>query len=142
MKVCGVEIKHNEVVVCLLEKKDDLFHLPDCRAQRLTLASVDSRQALIAFQAAFIKLMQDYKVDKVAIRERPLKGKFAGSGLGFKLEAAIQLSDGFEVELLTPAAIKECISQHPLPVRFEATELKAFQETAFITAYACIEQRI
>lgn len=138
MKVCGVEVKNNEAIVCLLEQKSGLFHLPDCRARRLTVASVDSREALLGFQASFAKLMEDYGVEKVAIRERQKSGKFAGSALSFKLEAAIQLIAGLEVETLTPGAIKEQLSHQPLPVRFEDTELKPFQEHAFITAYASL----
>lgn len=136
MKVCGVEIKNNEAMICLLEYKDGLFHLPDCRARRLTLASMDSRQALLAFQASFAKLMEDYGVAKVVIRERQKTGKYAGSSVSFKLEAAIQLVTALDVDVLSPGAIKEQISRQPLPVRFEDTELKPFQENAFIAAYA------
>lgn len=138
MKVCGVEIKHNEAIVCLLEQKDGLFHLPDCRARRLTLTSIDSRQALVAFQASFAKLMEDYGIPKVAIRERQKIGKFAGTSLSFKLEAAIELISSIKVEILSPGVIKEQLSREPLPVRFEETELKPFQEPAFITAYASL----
>lgn len=138
MRVCGVEIKHNEAFVCLLEQKEGLFHLPDCRARRLTLTSIDSRQALLAFQASFAKLMEDYSIERVAIRERPVSGKYGGTSLSFKLEAAIQLISALDVETLSPAVIKQQLSQQPLPVRFEETQLKPFQETAFITAYASV----
>lgn len=140
MRVCGVEIKHNEAIICLLEHKDGLFHLPDCRARKLTVASADSREALQSFQASFAKLMEDYGVKKVAISERQKVGKYAGSSLSFKLEAAIQLIGNVEVDVLSPAVIKEQLSREPLPVRFEDTELKPFQEPAFITAYASLVQ--
>ncbi len=91
MRVCGVEIKHNDAMICLLEKKDGLFHLPDCRARRLTLTNVDSRDALVSFQATFKKLLEDYGVTHVAIRERQKVGKHAGTPLSFKLEAALEL---------------------------------------------------
>lgn len=138
MRVCGVEVKHNEVIVCLLEQKDGLFHLPDCRARRLTLASVDSRESLLVFQASFKKLMEDYSITKVAIRERQKVGKYAGTSLSFKLEAAIELIADLDVEILAPKVIKEQLSRQPLPVRFQDTELKPFQEPAFITAYASV----
>lgn len=138
MRVCGVEIKHNEAYVCLLEQKDGLFHLPDCRARRLTLAISDGRKGLLAFQASFAKLMEDYSIAKVAIRERPMSGKYGGTGLSFKLEAAIQLIASVEVETFPPAAIKAQLSLQPMPVRFDETELKPFQEAAFITAYVSL----
>lgn len=140
MKVCGVDLKGNEAIICLLSFDKGLFSLPDCRARRLTLEDIDSRQALKDFQFAFAKLLEDYKVDKVIIRERHKKGKFAGGAISFKLEAAIELigSDTIEVELITPSKTKEIISEHPLPVKFLDTGLKAFQEFAFLTAYVAL----
>ena len=37
--------------------------------------------------------------------------------------------------LLPPAMIKSPLASNPLPIAFADTELKVFQETAFITAY-------
>ena len=135
MRVCGVEIKSNDAVICLLSMKDGIFDIPDCRFRKITLEKITSRESLKFFQFTFAKLMSDYKIDKVIIRERPTKGKFAGSAVGFKLEAAIQLIDNVEVELITPAAIKEYIKRNPISVAFVDTGLKSFQETAFSTAY-------
>ena len=137
MKVCGVEIKGNEVILCLLSKSGELFDIADCRVRRFPLQKND-REHLQRFQFAFAKLMEDYKIDRVVIRERLMKGKFAGSALGFKMEAAIQLSSISQVEVLAPAMIKEAIKQLPLTVRFEDTGLKSFQEGAFMTAYASL----
>jgi hypothetical protein len=138
MRVCGVEIKHNDAMICLLEKKDGLFHLPDCRARRLTLTNVDSRDALVSFQATFKKLLEDYGVTHVAIRERQKVGKHAGTPLSFKLEAALELITSVTVEILSSGVIKEQLGLEPLLVRFEDTELKPFQEPAFIVAYASL----
>ena len=135
MRVCGVELKSNEAVICLLSKSDGLYDLPDCRARRVTLNDMNSSQELIDFQFAFAKLMDDYKVDKVVIRQRPTKGKFAGSAAGFKMEAAIQLAPGLDVQTFSATEIKESLSHNPLPIAFESTGLKAFQEAAFTTAF-------
>jgi len=135
MRVCGVELKSNEAIICLLTKSDGLYDLPDCRARRITLNDMNSSQELIDFQFAFAKLMDDYKVDKVVIRQRPTKGKFAGSAAGFKMEAAIQLAEGLNVETLSTTDIKESLNHNPLPIAFANTGLKAFQEAAFTTAF-------
>ena len=79
--------------------------------------------------------MKDYSIDKVFIKERMTKGKFAGGAVSFKLEAAIQLIDHLDVGLLTPAKIKAALSEHPMPVLFSETGLKVFQEAAFTVAY-------
>jgi hypothetical protein len=139
MKVCGVEIKSNEVIVSLLTLEDGLFQIPDCRVRRLTLSDINSTQHLRDFQFAFTKLMSDYKVEKVAIKQRPMKGKFAGGAVGFKLEAAIELIGELNVELVSATKSKQVLKDNPMPVEFAATGLKAFQETSFTTAYvACM----
>ena len=136
MKVCGVELKGNEAMVCLLSFTDGLFDIPDCRVRRIALTDIDSREQLIQFQFTFSKLMSDYKIDQVVIRQRPSKGKFAGSAAGFKMEAAIQLIAELKVELITTTTVKEALKHNPLPIEFADTGLKGFQQDAFMTAFA------
>lgn len=136
MKVCGVELKSNDVNICLLSLADEVFQVPDCRARRLTLTDINSQESLKHFQATFAKLMLDYKVDKVIIRQRPMKGKFAGGAVGFKLEAAIELIDDLDVVVFSGNEIKESLKRNPVHVPFAETGLKVFQETAFETAFA------
>ncbi|MEC8419100.1 MAG: DUF3010 family protein [Pseudomonadota bacterium] len=135
MKACGIEIKSNEAIVCLLTLTDGVFHLPDCRTRRLTLADT-SAKGLKNFQNTFAKLVEDYKIDAVIIRQRQSKGKFAGSAIGFKLEAAIELINDLDVTIYSPTDIKESLRKNPIAVPFSETGLKQFQEPAFTTAYA------
>ncbi|ALS97615.1 DUF3010 family protein [Lacimicrobium alkaliphilum] len=141
MKVCGVDLKGNEANICLLSLIDGLFHVPDCRSRKLTLADT-SAKGLKHFQSTFAKLVADYKIEKVIIRQRPAKGKFAGGAIGFKLEAAIELIDNLEVVVFSPTDIKESLRRNPLAVPFAETGLKQFQETAFNTAYAWLMKSI
>ncbi|GDY27508.1 DUF3010 family protein [Agarivorans sp. Toyoura001] len=141
MKVCGVEIKSNEVIISLLSLEDGLFQIPDCRVRRLTLSDINSTQHLRDFQFAFAKLMSDYKVEKVAIKQRPMKGKFAGGAVGFKLEAAIEVIADLNVQLISAPYSKQILKDNPMPVEFSATGLKAFQEVSFTAAYvACMSE--
>ena len=135
MKACGIEIKSNEAIVCLLTLTDGVFHLPDCRTRRLTLADT-SAKGLKSFQNTFAKLVEDYKIDAVIIRQRPSKGKSAGSAIGFKLEAAIELINDLDVKIYSPTEIKESLRKNPIAVPFSETGLKQLQEPAFTTAYA------
>jgi hypothetical protein len=136
MKICGVDLTANDAVICLLEQNKGEFNLPDCRARKLTLIKGHTTEDLRQFQFEFSKLMNDYSVDKVVIRERMHKGKFAGGAISFKLESAIQLIVGLDVILLSPSQIKLALSENMLPVKFSDTGLKAFQEVAFKAAYA------
>lgn len=138
MRICGIELTGNEAVMCLLEKDQELFTLPDSRFRKLTLKKEHTRADLQEFQRELVQFLRDYKVGRVVIKERMQKGKFAGGAISFKLEATIQLiaESDIEVTLLSPTQIKAVLSDNPLPILFADTGLKQFQEQAFITAYA------
>ncbi|MBV0932730.1 DUF3010 family protein [Marinobacterium weihaiense] len=135
MNICGVELSGSDAVVCLLGLDQGQFLIPECRVRKLSLKKDHTREDLQQFQFAFAKLMQDYGIDRVVIRERMHKGKFAGGAVSFKLEAAIQLIQELDVQLLSPAQIKSTLASHPLPIPFAETGLKGFQEAAFTAAY-------
>ena len=136
MRICGVELSGSDAVICLLHLDQGQFDMPDCRVRKLTLKKEHTREDLQQFQFAFSKLMGDYSVNKVAIRERMAKGKFAGGAISFKLEAAIQLIADIDVAVLSPTQIKSALSEKPVPIPFSDTGLKVFQEAAFKVAYA------
>ncbi len=136
MRVCGIDIKGSEAILCLMTLEDGLFSLPDCRVNRLALSQDQQAENVQKFQFAMRKLVDDYKISHLIIKERPQKGKFAGGAVGFKIEAALQLLDNCSTVIMSATALKEQIKRHPLPVEFKATGLKQFQETAYLTAYA------
>jgi len=139
MKVCGVELKANDAIISLMSLTDGLYTLLDCRVKKISINNTSDSEQLKKFQFDFAKLMADYQIDHVVIRERMTKGKFAGGHAGFKLEAAIQLSDNLNVSLLSSSKIKEQLKQSSVVMNFEDTGLKQFQEHAFLTAFAYLE---
>ncbi|WP_047044331.1 DUF3010 family protein [Vibrio mexicanus] len=138
MKICGVELSGNDAIISLLTLSDGVFNIPDCRVAKISIGDANDTEKMKHFQFSFSKLMQDYQVERVVIRQRQTKGKFAGGAVGFKLEAAIQLIDGLKVDVVSPAEIKEGLKRNPPPVAFKETGLKQYQEPAFMVAYACI----
>src|SRR5690606_22366697 len=128
MNICGVELTGSEAVICLLTLDRGQFRLPECKLRKLTLSKHHTPDELKQFQTEFAELMSKYEVGGVAIRERMPKGKFAGGAISFKLEAAIQLIAGpdLNVRLLSPALIKSTLAANPLPIPFADTGLKAF----------------
>ena len=140
MKVCGVDLKGNDAIVCMLSPRAGFFHIPDCRVQKLSVNDANDKSQLIKFQQTFVKLMQDYAVDHVVIRARAMRGKFAGGAIGFKLETTLQLAEDLDVIIFSPTDIKASLKRSPVPIEIEDTELKKFQETAFTTAYAFLNR--
>lgn len=136
MRVCGIELSGNDAVICIMTLEEGLFNLPDCRVKKINIANPKSTEEVRQFHFTFSKLMADYKVEHVIIRERMTRGKFAGGAAGFKLEAAIQLCQDLAVSLLSPADIKSILGKAHISDNFEQTGLKQFQRAAFDTAFA------
>jgi len=139
MKVCGVEIKSNEAIICIISKENNLYDIPHTRVQRVSLDNAGDAEAVQKFQFTFAKLMEDYQVTHVQIKGRALKGKFAGGPVGFKIEAAIQLISDLQVDILAGTFIKKELSRSQIDIDFRDTGLKQFQEQAFSTAFAYLE---
>jgi hypothetical protein len=139
MKVCGVELKGNEAIICVMTKEDGLYNIPHIRVPRISLVDAADAEQVRKFQFDFRKLMQDYKIETVVIKGRALKGKFAGGGIGFKLEGAIQLIDELHVEILSGSYIKSTLAKTQVDIDFRDTGLKQFQETAFQTVFTYLE---
>ena len=139
MKVCGVELKGNDAVICLMLFEEGLYTLLECRVKKISISDATDQQQLQKFQFDFTKLMADYQVDHVVIKERMTRGKFAGGSVSFKLEASIQLIENLNVTLLSSAKIKETLKNSHTSMNFNDTGLKQFQEQAFMTGFSYIE---
>ncbi|NUY55858.1 MULTISPECIES: DUF3010 family protein [Salinivibrio] len=140
MRVCAVDLKGNEANLVLLDSENDLFSVPDCRAKKINVPSPESQESIQHFHRTMSKLVEDYQVEKIVIRERQTKGKFAGSSAGFKMEAVLQLIDGVEAEVLPNNIMKQTLKRHPIDVNLKELGLKQFQEHAFLTACAYCNQ--
>ena len=141
MKICGIELKGNDAVICLMLFEEGLYTLLECRVKKISISDATDQQQLQKFQFEFAKLMADYQVDHVVIKERMTRGKFAGGSVSFKLEASIQLIEKLHVTLLSSAKIKEILKNSDTSMSFNDTGLKQFQEQAFVTGFAYLEKR-
>jgi hypothetical protein len=139
MKACGVEIKGNDAIICIMSKENNLYDIPHTRVQKVSLDNAGDAEQVQKFQFTFAKLMEDYQVTHVQIKGRALKGKFAGGPVGFKLEAAIQLITELNVEVLSASFIKKELTRSQVDIDFRDTGLKQYQEQAFSTVFAYLE---
>jgi hypothetical protein len=135
MLVCGIELKGKEAVISLLSLDKGVFMVPDCRIRSLMVSPSYSAQNMKDFSFTMLKLLEDYKVEAIAILGRDQKGKFMGSATSFKCEAVLQLMD-LPVEVMTTTQVKAQISRNPIHVEFDSLGLKTFQKPAFNVAYA------
>jgi len=135
MNLLGIDLNNKEAVLCLMSVDNGLFNVKECRTRGIELRKGDTSEGIQGFQFQIKKLIEDYKIDRVVIKQRMTKGKFAGSANSFKMEAAIQLIEGLEVELISNTDIKETLKRNPLEYQMKDLELRQFQEPAFNTAY-------
>lgn len=136
MRSCGIEINGSEVNLVLLSKDSGLFQIHDCRQRKITFTGDDDQEAMRKFQFTISKLCEDYKISRLVIKSRPQKGKFAGSAMGFKLEAAMQLIPNIETVLIAPQQINEQLKYTPCLIDLAEAGLKKFQHQAFMAVYA------
>jgi len=141
MKVCSVELKANEAILCLISLDQGLYTLHECRVKRLAIQDANSQEQLKKFQFDIAKLLEDYQIEQVVIKERLTKGKFAGGAVSFKLEATIQLIPDMPVTLLSGSKIKAIIKESHTQMNFEDTGLKQYQEQAFLAGFAFLESQ-
>ena len=62
MKTCGIELKGNEAIICLMTLDNGLYTLNDCRVKKLAIAYATSQEQIQKFQFDFAKLMADYQI--------------------------------------------------------------------------------
>jgi len=141
MRVCGVELIGNEAIIAIMQLKGGLYDVPVVRANKFNLVDAINTVPLKKFQSDFKQLMTDYKVDTVVIKQRELKGKFAGSPLSFKIEGALQLLSDVNVHVISSSYIKDGLSGAQNTPTAVELGLKKFQEQAMLTAFGYLEQQ-
>ena len=139
MKICGVELKGNDAIICVMSRENGLYDIPQIRVQKISIVDAGDAEQIKHFQFTFAKLLEDYHIEKVLIKGRALKGKFSGGPVGFKLEAAIQLIDDMPVEILASSSIKKALARSQVNIDFRDTGLKNYQEPAFQTVFSYFE---
>ena len=70
-------------------------------SSRLTLSDDTDQAAVRAFFALLHAFVRDNVIDRIAIRGRQTKGKFAGGSTSFKIEGPIQLLEGCTATIIT-----------------------------------------
>lgn len=129
MKICGIELKSNNVILAVIEDKNFL----DLKIKKLSLENDESQEDIRVFCNEFLLFLEQNQIEKVVIKRRAKKGNFAGGAVTFKLEGLIQLNPLCEVELISPQAISSFEKKNQIEF---PKSLKKYQEQAFLAAYS------
>ncbi|WP_072679371.1 DUF3010 family protein [Arcobacter sp. LA11] len=129
MKICGIELKSNNVILVLVDDKEFI----DLKIKKLVLEDDENQEEIRKFCNEFLLFLEQNQVEKIVIKKRAKKGNFSGGAVTFKIEGLIQLNPLCEVDLVSPQSIssfeKKNIIEFP-------SSLKKYQEQAYLTAYS------
>ena len=128
----------HEAIVVILNGKRTSWTLIDCKPRKLSLPNDEDAEQVRAFLAAMKALVKHHGIERIAIKKRGRKGKFAGGPVSFKMEGLIQLIDTCEVILLAPQTIAAVIKKHPDAI---PDELNQYQREAFYTALTALDSQ-
>ena len=104
-KVCGIEIKGSAAIIVVLEGETTNFKVIPTKFKKLSLEDSTNQAEVKAFYQTISEFFKTHQFDKIGIKARGTKGKFAGGATTFKIEGLIQLTDS-PVILMHGATIK------------------------------------
>ena len=134
MKYCGIELKSNEARIVSIEVDDSGdYHYIATQTKKIKLDDPKSQEGTRSFRAAFNRFFQENSFDKIAIKERGKKGKFAGGADSFKMEGILLTLD-YPIELIHTATIKSRTKDKTL----KTDQINAYQEEALKVALSLI----
>ena len=93
MKTCGIDLKGNEAILVSLEGSVEDYHQIGGETKKIKLSDSNDQMAVQSFLEALRSHMSRVGCDRIGVKERATKGKFAGGPTSFKMEGLIQLMD-------------------------------------------------
>lgn len=133
MKYCGIELKSNEARIVGIESKDEDYEFIATEVKKIKLSDHKSQEAVLSFRKEFKQFFESNNFDKIGIKERGRKGKFAGGADSFKMEGILQTLN-YPIEILHSNTIKSRIKEKVL----KTEDLNKYQEEALKTAVSLV----
>ena len=110
MKTCGIDLKGNEAILVCLEGNTKHHRLIGEETKKIALKNSSSQKDVLTFHQEILSFLTQYGIEKVGIKERATKGKFAGGSVSFKMEGLIQ-NTPFDVTILHPRTVKSGLKE-------------------------------
>lgn len=131
MRLCGIELKSDSAIIVGIETDGHDFSVINEIPKKIKLNDSSSSESINQFFDSMTKVFNAYAFDKVGIKARATKGKFAGGSISFKMEGLIQLSTQ-NVQVINGATIKSKIKSKIDEI--EHAELNSYQKEALKVA--------
>lgn len=141
MKVIGIQIEGNEVILVVLEKKADgsIVQTDDCA--RFDIADHSDAIQVRQFRDQVNSTFKTINANRIGVRARnanakPSKTVRPPSPVSFKLEGIIQLYDNANIEFIWP----QTITAYKKKKSITTTPKYVYQQEAYDVAYYLINQ--
>ena len=131
MKICGIELKSNNVIFSIVKSVNNSTNYIDTKIKKLTLNDDENRDSIISFKNEIDNFILENNIDKIIIKKRAKKGNFAGGAVTFKIESIIQLNSYCEVVFVSSQAIGKYTKNNDV---IFPNNLNKYQEQAYLSA--------
>ncbi len=131
MKICGIELKSNNIIFSIAELIDDNINYIDTKIKKITFNDDENKDSIISFKNKIDNFILENNIDKIIIKKRAKKGNFAGGAMTFKIESIIQLNSHCDVEFISGQAIGKYTKSHDVVF---PSNLNKYQEQAYLAA--------
>jgi len=129
MKICGVELKANNIILSIVELIDNKPTYIDTKIKKLSLIDDENQESIKRFKDAIDNFIVQNSIEKIIIKKRAKKGNFAGGVLTFKIESIIQLNSHCTVEFISSQSITKYIKNNDIEF---PDKLNKYQEQAYL----------
>jgi hypothetical protein len=136
MKICGIELKANNIIFSIVEFQDDEATYIDTKIKKLSLIDDEIQTSIIDFKVQIEDFILANDITKIIIKKRAKKGNFAGGVLTFKIETIIQLNIHCKVEFVSSQAINKYIKNNDV---IFPDKLNKYQEQAYLSTLTYID---
>jgi len=132
MIVCGIELKANNIIFCLVKVINNEVAYIDIKVKKIALLDDESQDSIKAFKNTIDSFIISNKIDKIIIKKRAKKGTFAGGVITFKIESIIQLNSHCVVEFISSQSINKFCKNNEV---IFPSSLNKYQEQAYLASY-------
>lgn len=135
MKICGIDLKASDTILSVIEVENNTNRYISLNLKKISIQNDESKSEIESFHETFKTFLRDNNIDKIVIKKRAKRGKFAGGADTFKMEGIIQLNEQCDVEFTSAQAIASYKRNHPVTI---PTDLLRYQEEAYLSALSSI----
>jgi len=134
MKVCGIELKGNDAIFTCLEGDAENYNLVELTLKKINLKDSKNQADIHQFTKELNAFFDLNQFEKIGIKARGEKGRFAGGPTSFKMEALIQ-NTLWNVNIIHGATLRAALKTKVI----DESGVKKYQVEALMVARYLLE---